>query len=387
VYNSDWNNISSNTLCFNDRGILLENSHNNKITSNPLISNNSRGIHLISSCDNNIFDNNVSNGSYGIQIFSNSNGNDIIGNNASNNIVGIQIGASYSNIVIRNIASLNTNYGIYLWSSNDNKIYHNNFINNTIQAYDDQIDNYWDNGYPSGGNYWSDFDEPGEDAYDDFKGPRQNITGSDGIVDNGTIGGGGMNPYVIDSDSMDNYPLIKPFTTRIFENYTLLEKGWNLISVPFIQDNKNLIKALEMIDGYFDCVEYYNTTDTNDHWKINNTGKSFGNDLTEINEKMGFWIHIIQPGVITFLYNGTQPTENQTIQLYPGWNMVGYPSLTGYNRTDGLNNLTFNTHVDSIWSYNATTQKWKEHGELDYFETGRGYWIHVMKKCEWEVPL
>ncbi|UCE37281.1 MAG: hypothetical protein JSW00_17690, partial [Thermoplasmata archaeon] len=106
-----------------------------------------------------------------------------------------------------------------------------------------------------------------------------------------------------------------------------------------------------------------------------------------LNEKMGFWIHITQPGDTIFLYNGTQPTSNQTITFHPGWNMVGYPSLTRYNRTKGLNNLTFDTHVDAILTYNASTQKWKKLDESDYFELGRGYYIHAKSECEWEVPL
>ena len=36
--------------------------------------------------------------------------------------------------------------------------------------------------------------------------------------------------------------------------------------------------------------------------------------------------------------------------------MVGYPSLTSYNRTDGLNTLTFDNQIDSIWTYSIGTQ-------------------------------
>jgi hypothetical protein len=115
--------------------------------------------------------------------------------------------------------------------------------------------------------------------------------------------------------------------------------------------------------------------------------KPYGNDLFELNESMGFWIHIINPGDTIFLYNGTQPTENQTITLQKGWNMVGYTSNTNYNLTEGLNNLTFDDQVDAIWTYDASSQKWNEMGESDYFELGRGYYIHTKAKCEWEVPL
>ena len=111
------------------------------------------------------------------------------------------------------------------------------------------------------------------------------------------------------------------------------------------------------------------------------------NDLECIDHTMGFWIHITQPGETIFIYNGAQPTENQSIILYPGWNLVGYPSLTRYNRIDALNNLTFGSDVDSIWTFDAAIQKWEELGESDYFEIGKGYWIHAKIKCVWEVPL
>jgi hypothetical protein len=224
-----------------------------------------------------------------------------------------------------------------------------------------------------GGNYWSDYG-----GIDLNSTPNQDVPPPDGIGDT---------PYVIDADSQDNYPLMNPFITRSFQNYTILKQGWNLISIPLVQEEKDLTKVLEMIDGYYDCVEFYNNTDKNDHWKINNTGKPIGNDITKITEKMGFWIHITRPGETIFLYNGTQPTENQTITLFRGWNLVGYPSLTNYNRTDGLNNLTYGTHIDSIWTYNSATSRWKELGPSDYFEVGKGYWIHAKTKCEWEVPL
>jgi hypothetical protein len=67
--------------------------------------------------------------------------------------------------------------------------------------------------------------------------------------------------------------------------------------------------------------------------------------------------------------------------------MVGYPSLRNYNRTLALNNLTFDIHVDAIWTFNATSQKWLEIGASEHLKPRRGYWIHATQECEWEVPL
>jgi hypothetical protein len=135
-------------------------------------------------------------------------------------------------------------------------------------------------------------------------------------------------------------------------------------------------------------VQWYNVSDNSDPWKHSSIKKSsLLNDLDDINHMIGFWIHITQPGGVLFQYSGIQPTSKQTITLYPGWNLVGYPSLTNYNRTQGLNNITFGTDVDSIWAYDAATQKWEEIGELDYFEIGRGYWVHSKVEKTWEMPL
>jgi len=76
--------------------------------------------------------------------------------------------------------------------STNNTIYHNNFVNNTEQVYistHPSYANFWDNGYPSGGNYWS------------------NYTGVD--ADNDGIGD---EPYTIDANNTDRYPLIAPIS-------------------------------------------------------------------------------------------------------------------------------------------------------------------------------
>ena len=61
--------------------------------------------------------------------------------------------------------------------------------------------NVWDDGYPSGGNYWSDYG--GVDA---FRGPNQDLPGSDGIGDT---------QYVIDVDNRDRFPLMSHYPTYV----------------------------------------------------------------------------------------------------------------------------------------------------------------------------
>jgi parallel beta-helix repeat protein len=357
------NTVTNNTISDSTIGVqLMEFSSNNTVVNNIILNNSVDGISFQNNSGNNtIENNNISQNARGISFFMRSNSNTVRNNNISENGIGVEMDVETYN----------------------NSVYHNFFWNNTIQARDNTSNgNKWDNSYPSGGNYWSDFDEPSEGAYDDYQGPDQDLPGSDCKVDKGFFAGGGKNPYVIDSDSQDNYPLIEPT-----KEFLILKQGWNLISIPLIQEEQDLKKVLNFIDGLYDAVQWYDITDIDDHWKHHKVGKPFGNDLFQINEKMGFWIHITQPGDTIFYINGTRIFQNQTITLHEGWNLVGYPSRTNKNRTAALNNLTFGDDIDSIWTYNATTQKWKEIGESDYFEVGKGYWVHSKVKKTWEVPL
>ncbi len=165
-------------------------------------------------------------------------------------------------------------------------------------------------------------------------------------------------------------------------------QGWNLMSTPLILIEIEIQEVLQSLENHFDAVQWYNVTDSNDPWKHFHTSKPPQiNDLNEIDHTIGFWIHIIDPAGTILVLNGTRPSTPQYISLNSGWNLVGYPSLSNKNRTEALNNLTFGTHVDAIWTYNAGAQKWEEVGELNYFVMGKGYWIHAKTDCVWEVPL
>jgi parallel beta-helix repeat protein len=117
---------------------------------------------------------------------------------------GIQLHGSSTNITIAENCISYNDYGVWICcASGTIFFYHNNFLNNTVQAEDDSSYSdihYWDDGYPSGGNYWSDYN--GSDLY---SGPGQNESGSDGIGDT---------PYHIlhygSPYSHDYYPFIAP---------------------------------------------------------------------------------------------------------------------------------------------------------------------------------
>jgi parallel beta-helix repeat protein len=143
--------------------------------------------------------NNLTAGGNGI-ILGSISSNNIVSNNSviGNSVSGIYIGGSPNNTVSCNSITGN-HYGIYVDFSLSNVVYHNNLINNAQQAkLLSSGSNWWDNGYPSGGNYWSDYN-----GTDEKSGPTQTLPGYDGIGDV---------PYIIDSNNTDSYPLMEPLT-------------------------------------------------------------------------------------------------------------------------------------------------------------------------------
>lgn len=167
-----------------------------------------------------------------------------------------------------------------------------------------------------------------------------------------------------------------------------LSEGWNLISFPTIQSKTNIPTLFKSIEGEYNAVQWYDANKSFDNWKRNHISKSPSvNDLNNIDNSMGIWIHITVPDGVYFQHSGSSPVMNQNVTLLSGWNLVGYPSFTNRNRTAGLNNLVFDTDVNVIQWFDSSTETWHFLNEEDSFELGRGYWIHAKTESVWEVPL
>jgi|GEM_PF-2985981 len=176
----------------------------------------------ISTNGNTIIDNIFQDNYYGIWIQGDMNAhNNITHNTIRYNERGIYLRYSQGNIIACNNFELNNQDGIYLSTQAiNNRIYHNNFIDNGQNAWDSSYyDNFWDDGYPSGGNYWTDFDEPSEGAYD---------SNSDGIADaSRSIPGGSKE---------DRYPLMHVYEYTLHVNANGPYGGYKDDTVEFIGD-------------------------------------------------------------------------------------------------------------------------------------------------------
>ncbi len=171
--------INDNTIFDCGRGIQIEGYSHHTIIYNTIYDTPFHGIRVDNSDFNNIIHNTLyGNTNVAINLVEGSTDNNIGYNHIFDNNRGITFGTSSGNTVQNNIIEGNTGQGIRQWDS-DNLIFHNDFIDNEVHAYDNS-ENHWDDGDPdndgSGGNFWDDYegedrgDGIGEDPYTDIAG-------------------------------------------------------------------------------------------------------------------------------------------------------------------------------------------------------------------------
>jgi parallel beta-helix repeat protein len=206
--------LTGNTIVNGESGISIYHSDNNTLTGNNVTENRENGLQFQTSSNNTVFDNNIERNMIGISLTDSSSNNTVSANNITDN--------KY--------------YGINLWNSSYNLFFHNNMINHVrwqvTGSYSSS--NKWDDGYPSGGNYWSDYN--GTDVH---SGPKQNLTGADGIGDTRYTGFFMMPSQWV----LDRYPLIQPFRTFVAGVWERKARNIDIISNSTLSDFRLDISA------------------------------------------------------------------------------------------------------------------------------------------------
>lgn len=195
---------------------------------------------------------------------------------------------------------------------------------------------------------------------------------------------------ITDMDSSKNVVIVLGGT----KFNTPLKKGWNLISIPINMTDTGLENVLSNIEGNYLAVQWFNISDIKDHWKHYHVKKAGLNDLLNIERIMGVWIYMKTDDTLTVA--GFDPDPVTNIELKPGWNMVGYPTLTtrnaGISPSDAF--FTIASEVDMVMYYNAsdTSDPWKAYDPGSYspddlvqIEAGFGLYIHVTADCTWTI--
>jgi parallel beta-helix repeat protein len=329
LYSSSYNNLQGNTANSNNNlGIYLAYSDTNILKGNIIASNVNHGIGISASINNNLIDNVASSNGYsgfyiaansnslanntakysqhGIVLASSSTSNNLARNIATNNRIGILVYYASYNTLTENNASYNSagydTFGIKMdgsnyntlvkntllsnvvgvgivSSSNNNKVYNNNFLNNPAQAYvSGGSGNVFNLALPTGGNYWSNWNSPDNN--------------DDGFVDSPYVFSGGQDnlPWAANNGWLDKTP---PITTASLSG-TIGNNGWyksNVqVTLAAVDDGVGVKKTEYGFDGI--------------NWNIYSTPVVINNE-----------------GTTTVYYRSTdnvgnvESTKNQTIKI------------------------------------------------------------------------
>ncbi|MBI5000345.1 MAG: right-handed parallel beta-helix repeat-containing protein [Euryarchaeota archaeon] len=238
--NSDWNNVSNNIAYDNRFGIAFNDGDKNMISNNICESNSLEGILLYNS-DYNIASNNTISGSYyGLRVRDYSQYNVLAQNYIEGNTRGISLENSEKSFIVHNDLLYNT-ANAYLEETNENHLYHNNFIgpaSNQISIDSYSTINYWymdyvdylynspyskRGQYLGGGNHWSDY-TGGDNLHGVFP---QSATGADGIGDTDYF-----------NNIQDIYPLMQPFAGPPYASNLWVEQSGNDIVLHWQTSSK-----------------------------------------------------------------------------------------------------------------------------------------------------
>jgi hypothetical protein len=170
-----------------------------------------------------------------------------------------------------------------------------------------------------------------------------------------------------------------------------LQPGWNLVSFLVKPDNTAIANVLASVAGNYDLVYAWDAAGSD--WLKHDNVPLSPDDLTTLNEKQGFWIHMTAAD--TLEVTGTLPTTTD-IGLSSGWNLVGYPRAA----SGALPGILSSNGVDEagllVYAYHAadTADLWKLYdrtslpfaNDLTALTPGWGYWVKVTAAHTWSVP-
>jgi hypothetical protein len=164
---------------------------------------------------------------------------------------------------------------------------------------------------------------------------------------------------------------------------------WVFISFP-IAVSGNIESVLnDALNGdgltTWDIAKWYNPQDAIDPWKTYRVGGEF-NDLATINSAMGVWLHLTANSgdqTLTTGMIGDYSAVAVNVNLWAGWNLVGYPSATAQLASATLPVL----YADMISVYIASSPYVSDTTDLSSvtMSHGNAYWVHVTADCVWTV--
>ena len=164
--------------------------------------------------------------------------------------------------------------------------------------------------------------------------------------------------------------------------------SWVFVSFPYAMTG-DIETVLTDADGgtTWDIAKWFDANDTLHPWRTHSRNSPGLSDMPMLTNSMGIWLHLTahDGGVLTTGIDGDYSAAPVGVTLYPGWNLVGYPSAIGENAFDSL----LGTGADRIAEYQAASPYIVDESDLTQVDLAEGnaYWIHVDAFVIWTVDV
>lgn len=174
-------------------------------------------------------------------------------------------------------------------------------------------------------------------------------------------------------------------------NQTLvLRTGWNLISIQVGDTPLSVANFKSSFDDPSKVIEIWGHNASGNpsapgNWNFNKPLiAGLTNDLTSLSPGKGYWVKI-GGGTATSILTG--PAWSGTVQLLPGWNLVGFPGLNLESSERQELSAVFGSSFDRIqqvWTYDSSSSTHVGYDitaipqlkTLSSVQPGAGYWVY-----------
>jgi hypothetical protein len=165
-----------------------------------------------------------------------------------------------------------------------------------------------------------------------------------------------------------------------------LEAGLNLVSSPCFLQVGYLQSELSAFPGLV-SIHTYDRSRPAHPWRAYNPSlpAMFTQDQIPSGRDRAYFVDSASGGI----FNITQILPVVTnIALVPGWNLVGYPSLSDRNASAAFASIA--GHYTAILKLNSSTQAYASYpanasNAFVYALSGEGYWINASSAATWVV--
>ncbi len=178
-----------------------------------------------------------------------------------------------------------------------------------------------------------------------------------------------------------------------------LYAGWNLVSFNLHPSNTAIATVLSSINGNYNLVYAWDATGAHSsggNWvKYDPTGPGYQNSLLELDQTIGFWIHMTAADTLEINGSAPETTEIQLATEAGGWNLVGFSSADSSVLPQALSDNGVGTDFSLVFAYHAddTVDHWKLFdrnaeawaNDLTELAPGWGYWVKVSANHTWSV--